>query len=444
MGEILPFVARVRDSGEWTASERARLDALADQFARAGIHVEVIYGATDDGDPWCVVKDANEDVLVHVARIGAKFVVHFAAHDTLEEGADLPSALSARLDELVGDPHAAQDGQDAVVVPFNLAGRQAQSFLALIVATAFFYETRGALAASDAPHEAAPPSDGVDPSALTAAPLDAAEKPERDLPAHSAALTDPTPERGAAAQAWTAAEEAHTPVARPASGEAAAPAPAAPEAKADTPVPAIAAPIVTASVEGPQTLTGTAGNDRLVGGAGADLIRGGAGNDTLQGGGAGHGQLDTLDGGAGDDRIELNAQVVATGGDGADTFVIQAPAAPDHPETLLGVITDFDATHGDRLVDFHGFRVAVVGGPPSLMTSQGFSPNARPLLPPPGEPEGSTHVYVDLNGDGQADGYVLMIHPAGEPHAPAGSPALEPHETAFVTGASLNTHFELS
>src|SRR3954469_19535858 len=138
MGEILPFVARVRDSGDWTATERARLEALADQFARDGVHVEVIYGATEEGDPWCVVKDANEDILVHVARIGAKFVVHFAAQDTLDEGADLPSALSARLDDLPMDDHGRAD----VVVPFSLAGRQAQSFLALIVATAFFYETR--------------------------------------------------------------------------------------------------------------------------------------------------------------------------------------------------------------------------------------------------------------------------------------------------------------
>src|SRR6185295_8426988 len=142
MGEILPFVARVRDSGDWTQSERARLEALADQFARDGVHVEVVYGATDDGDPWCVVKDANEEVLVHVARIGGRFVVHFAAQDTLEEGADLPSALGARL----VDAHVDAAHEDEVVVPFSLSGRQAQGLLALIVATAFFYDTRDAQA----------------------------------------------------------------------------------------------------------------------------------------------------------------------------------------------------------------------------------------------------------------------------------------------------------
>ena len=29
MGQVVPFIARVRDSGDWTAAERARLEALA-------------------------------------------------------------------------------------------------------------------------------------------------------------------------------------------------------------------------------------------------------------------------------------------------------------------------------------------------------------------------------------------------------------------------------
>lgn len=441
MGEILPFVARVRDSGEWTASERARLEALADQFARDGVHVEVIYGATEDGDPWCVVKDTNEDILVHVARIGSKFVVHFAAQDTLDEGADLPSALGARLDGLPETAHAG-----AEVAPFPLAGRQAESFLALIVATAFFYETRAALAGPDASHQAAPPSDGADLSALAAAPLGAGDKPERDLPAHSAALIDPTPEPGAAARAWATVEDAHPTAEKAApSHEAPAPATASEAGTADAAGPAVAGPIVTAEADGPHTLSGTSGDDLLVGGAGADLIQGGAGNDTLQGGGAGHGQYDTLDGGAGDDRIELTPQVVATGGEGADTFVVHAPATFGHAGLLLGTITDFNAAHGDRLVDFRGLLVAVVAGPPGTVGLQTFAPNARPLQP---DPDAQTHVYVDLNHDGHADGYVLMTHgpPAGHAAEPETAAAPEAHDataTAFVAGASLTTtHFD--
>jgi len=449
MGEILPFVARVRDSGDWTVSERARLEALADQFARDGVHVEVIYGATEDGDPWCVVKDANEDILVHVARIGSKFVVHFAAQDTLDEGADLPSALGARLDNLPEPAHAGAD-----VVPFSLAGRQAQSFLALIVATAFFYETRDALASLDQPHAAAPPSDGADHAALAAAPLDADDRPERDLPAHSAALTDPTPEPGAAARAWTAADEAQPTAAKAApSHEAPAPAPATTGTQAaEAPAPAAArAMVITEAEAGPHTLTGTAGADLLVGGAGADLIHGGDGADTLQGGGAGPGQFDTLDGGAGDDRIEVTAQVVATGGDGADTFVVQAPVVLGQATRLLGTITDFDAAHGDRLVDFRGLSLTLT--PPPGAVFQGVAPNAHPGLQPQDHiPDAgtATRVFVDFDHDGHADGYLMMTHGQPAAHAPAEAdpaPAPEAHDAAaaaFVTGAALNSHFDLS
>ena len=432
MADLLPFVARARDSGDWTASERARLEALADRFAKDGVHVEVIYGATDDGDPWCVVKDASEDVLVHVARIGSRFVVHFAAQDILEEGADLPSALSARLGDVQVD--------QGVVVPFSLAGRQAQNVLALIVATAFYYETREALPSQADPHDAAAPADHAEAAVIAAAPLDGGDGPERGPAAHAAALADPAPEPAAPAQALIAAQAPAAPVKAASSGEAAAP-PAPPEPKAEAPPPAAASPVVVvAEADAPHTMTGTSGNDLLVGGSGADLIRGGAGDDTLQGGGAGHGLFDTLQGGAGNDRIEVNAQVIATGGDGADTFVIEAPVVLGQATTLLGTITDLSAAQGDRLVDVRGLEVAVVSGP---ATTQGLAPTAEPTAGPQDRttnPETGTHVYLDFNGDGQADGYVLVTHGSSAGSAPAETAPPEAH--AFVAGATL-TQFEI-
>jgi len=44
MGQVVPFIARVRDSGDWTEVERARLQEVADRLAAGGVHVEVIFG----------------------------------------------------------------------------------------------------------------------------------------------------------------------------------------------------------------------------------------------------------------------------------------------------------------------------------------------------------------------------------------------------------------
>ena len=415
MGDILPFVARVRDAGDWTASERARLEALADQFTQAGVHVEVIYGATDDGDPWCVVKDANEDVLVHVARIGGRFVVHFAAQDTFEEGADLPSALGARL----ADVHLDPDHHDEVVVPFSLAGRQAQGLLALIAATAFFYDTRDAHAAASVEHDPAPaPEEAAVAAVVAALPLAPHDKSERDASAHAAVLTDPKPEPAAAGH--TEAVEQPAPEPTPlikASSEGVHAGPTPTESKPEpTPTPPGAhANLVEA--EAPHTLSGSAGNDLLVGGSGADLIVGGAGNDTLQGGGAGHGQFDTLMGGAGDDRIELGPQVMASGGQGADTFVFHVPAHMGGASTLLGVILDFRASEGDRFVNDHGGPVTLTNGRPAP-PPEGFNFTAVARQDPQGPgshgpetlstPVTWTRMDVDLDGDGKVDGYVML------------------------------------
>jgi hypothetical protein len=103
----------------------------------------------------------------------------------------------------------------------------------------------------------------------------------------------------------------------------------------------------------------------------------------------------------------------------------------------LGTITDFDAARGDRLVDFRGLQLAAISPPFAAMS---FGPGARPLPASGAE----SRVYVDLNGDGQADGFVLMTHgPAGGPApAPALAVVHEPAAPAFVAGASLTTHFD--
>ena len=103
--------------------------------------------------------------------------------------------------------------------------------------------------------------------------------------------------------------------------------------------------------EGDDTLSGGAGNDALHGyldddtldgGAGADTLFGGDGNDQLSGiapeGTAPEDDEDYLNGGAGDDRISLGAGDIATGGNGADSFILR---------------DWLDARHQSQIVDFN-------------------------------------------------------------------------------------------
>jgi len=182
MGQVVPFIARVRDSGDWSAAERARLEELADRLAASGVHVEVIFGATDEGDPWCVVTDENGDVLIHVARIDGRFVVHSAIDDAVNESVDLHTALRDRLD-------AAEEAlapQSATILPFSLSARQGQTFLALLAAAAFFYETAGVGETAEAAEAPAAPLPIEDPPP---APDADAPTQERELAVQAAAAS---------------------------------------------------------------------------------------------------------------------------------------------------------------------------------------------------------------------------------------------------------------
>jgi len=415
MGQVVPFIARVRDSGDWTAMERARLEELVDRLAAGGVHVEVIFGATDEGDPWCVVTDADGDVLIHVARIGGVFVVHSAVDDAVNESIDLHAALRdslAAAEEMMAPP-------SATILPFGLSARQGQTFLALLAATAFFYETSaiGETAEAGERIQALPPADPPPPAD--------ADAPAQEREQIQSASLQPT---SSVSTTLAAAAPAAAPV-EPATDDAPPPAVEtsahAPTAEADV-VLSAAAPTTSAA-----SIRGTAADDLLVGSGADEHILGGDGADTLRGGG-GH---DTLDGGAGDDRIEISADVVAIGGAGADSFVVQAPTHLGRPDTLLGVILDFSSGEGDRLFTWSGEAIRLRPHPDAdnkqapPVTGNGFTgqtpnptqpqPQPDPELTPPTGPGGGdfgvtlvgpplTRVDVDLDGDGAFDGYILV------------------------------------
>lgn len=429
MGQVVPFIARVRDSGEWTAGERARLEEVADRLAAGGVHVEVIFGATDEGDPWCVVTDGSGDVLIHVARIDGRFVVHSAVDDAVNEGADLHAALRDRLDVT----EAAMAPQSATILPFGLTARQGQTFLALVAAAAFFYETSGVAGTAEAaelppelPSEPAPPP-----------PEDETPTQERELATQGATLQQPANAPHAAAILVAPAPEPP---------QAAAPREAEPtplvasrpvDSPAETPTAKTEAVMAAPQAEPPPAvIRGTDGDDRITGTAADEHIIGGAGNDTLRGGG-GH---DLLEGGAGDDQIELTSGTVAIGGAGADTFVVEAPVQLGHANTLLGVVLDFSVLDGDKLTTANGRIITLPTKPVTDdktvtttttpdhggdgdrsggggFTGQGGDPTHPTLTPPTGTGGdfGTTlvgpplsRVEIDLDGDGVMDGYVLV------------------------------------
>jgi hypothetical protein len=417
MGQVVPFIARVRDSGDWSATERARLEELADRLAANGVNVEVIFGATDEGDPWCVVTDEHGDVLIHVARIDGRFVVHSAIDDAVNESVDLQSALRERLEatEEVVAP------QSATILPFNVSARQGQTFLALLAATAFFYETAslGDTAEAATPQPlATPPGEPPPPP-----PVTEAQAQDREVVAQGAVLSDPTDDVKTGVIAPTPVEPAASTVSTSVD-DAPPPATQVEEVEAPTaPHPEVIA-AARAEDDAPVVILGSDGDDLLVGTAADERIEGGAGNDTLISGG-GH---DTLMGGAGDDRIELTSTVVAIGGEGADTFVITATVPPPGAgKMLFGVILDFAAGEGDRLLTSLGREIHLPQRPtnPDAPKTDGNGPTT--LGPPAGDRDGDfgaqggngsfefgpstlTRVEVDLDGDGVMDGYVLVGH----------------------------------
>ena len=410
MSNVVPFEPRPSAGGGWTAAERTRLSDLADRLSADGAKVEVVYGMTDEGDPWCVIKDENEEVLIHVARINGQFVIHDASVDTVQEGDTLWSAC----DRLLGGDW--REIREDVVV--SLSARQVQTFIALVVAGSFIYDIEHAEAAIDpTPAEPAPAA----PDLVAAATIEVAQASTEEQRQDLLALQH-GPSDNAVASAILAHEpeaptqSEHAPAAAetvelepPTSIEVAATPPAAPlaEAPAGQVLKGTAGNDDLRGGDGDDTLIGGAGDDSLSGGAGADHLMGGAGADTLDGGGAPEGRFDFLDGGEGDDHIHLAPTTIATGGAGADTFILHDRPGPDG---LLGMIFDFSAGQGDRLVNAEGKSVNVVIPDKQIDVSQSphtFGSLASQLVP-------GQRILLDIDGDGARDAYVFLVGPGIE------------------------------
>jgi len=397
MGAILSFANWIRESGQWTASERDRLEALTGQFFGRGETVHLVFGATDDGAPWCAVMNEDDEVLAHIARVDNQFVAHFVMEDVVAHGADLREALGQWL-----TPEPERRG---VVAPFRRPDGSPDLLVLLAVAT--FLEHQLALAApfmaeGGAGSGTGPPVEHSPSPSETDASADTDAAPRAD-----AAANAPEPDAAVGQQAPPPAQADVADQSEPRSQVV-----AVLETPASTQVASVdASPTAQAVLA--ILIHGGDGDDLLIGTTRAEWLVGGPGNDTLDGGG-GH---DTLDGGAGDDRIILTPDAVAYGGAGADTFVVSAPTVLGNAGTLLGAVFDFKASEGDRLVAAQGDLV-ILSHPDHPQTAADSTSKSGP----------DVRIEVDFNGDGHADGYVLL--------APAPSHGAAPDPDAVDAAAT--------
>ncbi len=373
MATILPFPAP--RGGDWTAGERAGLDELATRLAGEA-RVEVAFGRSDSGDPWCVVLDAHDEVLVHVAREGTSFVAH-TADDLFVKATDLRTAVERVLGSRWHEERA------DVVVPFAAAGRSAQVVTAVLVVASFVHHYRAEAEpaedwsfAAARPLKPAQPREGRDEAAKVAAAIDALPGAEP----HLGALPPPQSKEAVA-----------LPFAAPDPLDIDAPLIVRAEPAAPAPGVALAVQLIAASA----TITGSDGAEMLVGGGGDDLLDAGSAPPRTH---------DLLDGGAGDDRLMIDDGTVAIGGPGGDSFVIRAPATPD-AASLLGVLVDFDPGADAIVAATPGgsTTVTVVSSAPlpDILAGLGGNFAALPALP-------GHRLGVDLDGDGIADGHLLV------------------------------------
>lgn len=209
----------------------------------------------------------------------------------------------------------------------------------------------------------------ADPSSSDDSPDAAARAAASSAATDTAMATDDDADPGAGAPALAEAAPASAAPSDPVPAAEVAPQPepgvpaeaeATPAAAAAAGPPAALSMLAIADAETGALLSGGAAGDTLIGGTGNDTLDGGGGDDLLIGGdgddlligGRGH---DTLDGGAGNDTLVFGPGDLATGGAGADRFVVAALdsgadfAAAGYPGR--SIITDFDPESGDR-IDF--------------------------------------------------------------------------------------------
>jgi hypothetical protein len=73
--QVLSFF-QARERGDWSQRELAEFYRVEDALTKSGVGISTDRGITDEGEPWFIfVRQDNEEVIVHFARIGGEYVI---------------------------------------------------------------------------------------------------------------------------------------------------------------------------------------------------------------------------------------------------------------------------------------------------------------------------------------------------------------------------------
>jgi hypothetical protein len=88
----LALLGLAPDQDDWTDRERREISRLKTMCA-ANKGWALGYGCAEAGDPWCIVHDQEGNVVVHIARIGRRYIVAWATGQQPAQFASLKAAV---------------------------------------------------------------------------------------------------------------------------------------------------------------------------------------------------------------------------------------------------------------------------------------------------------------------------------------------------------------
>ncbi len=376
--------------GDWTVAERTQLREMSAALTGDRTGANLVFGMTEDGDPWVVATDDKEDVVLHIARIGGRIIIHRMFDGMVREASDVftaatliqqrPLARAARVQPILADVLPAE-------APFTLvAGATLHDNPADAVPERAEMAPRFEPAHSDTYQ----PIFGLQGDDLPIPTLEDAPLHVFAAPAAPRAPLQPTAEI-IQLQAYMATT--------------------AGVAAASAPLPAFAAPQPAVISNTAQAST-EADGDPVSGGGEPPVAPPGVGSENGQGGdkgvapGVGGSDMDALtyvQGDKGADVIILGERVVAFGGEGADTFIVNWRKPADDASRSAGVVLDYNEAQGDRLV------FANDANPPKIVSVEGASlTDLDPAANFVGASIAGRRIGFDLDGDGREDVHILF------------------------------------